>query len=103
MGKGSATREKTLFWKMNGAWPPNKSKPHHWVSYAIVDQNWKLLANRDSSYLELYDITADHYEKSDLKEEKPQVVERLLKKLAQWKTTLPAKPDESLFSAERSQ
>lgn len=103
MGKGSAVREKPLFWKMNASWPPSKTKPHHWVSYAIVDQNWKLLANGDSSYLELYDISADLHEKSDLKEEKPQVVARLLEKLAQWKTTLPAKPDESLFSAERSQ
>ena len=103
MGKGSAVREKPLFWKMNASWPPSKTKPHHWVSYAIVDQNWKLLANRDSSYLELYDISADLHEKSDLREEKPQVVARLLEKLARWKTTLPAKPDESLFSAERSQ
>ena len=103
MGKGSAVREKPLFWKMNASWPPSKTKPHHWVSYAIVDQNWKLLANGDSSYLALYDISADLHEKSDLREEKPQVVARLLEKLARWKTTLPAKPDESLFSAERSQ
>ena len=103
MGQGKAVREKPLFWKMNGSWPPNRTRPHHWVAYAIVDQQWKLLANRDASYLELYDISADLYETNDVKEEKPDIVERLLEKLAQWKTTLPAKPDERLFSAERSQ
>lgn len=102
MGKGNARRGKPLFWKMNSPWPAQKTKPYHWVSYAIVDQNWKLVANVDSSYAELYDIAADPYEKHDLKEEKPEVVEELLKKIDQWKTTLPTRPSEYLFSAERS-
>jgi len=83
MGYGKAAREKPLFWKMNSRWPPSKLQPYHWVSYAIVDQNWKLLANKDSSYLELYDIAADPYEKSELKEDEPEVVKQLLKKLDQ--------------------
>lgn len=103
MGKGKAAREKPLFWKMNSRWPANKLQPYHWVSYAIVEQKWKLLANKDSSYLELYDIAADPYEKSELKEDEPEVVKQLLKKLDQWKKTLPAKPTGNVFSAERSQ
>lgn len=102
-GKKLPLRQKPLFWKMSGAWPIQKSRPHHWVSYAVVDQNWKLVANRDSSYVELYDIAADVYEKNDLKEEKPQVVEQLLAKLNAWKATLPAKPTGDVFSAERAE
>ena len=103
MGKVSSARAKPLFWKMAGSWPIRNNQPYHWVSYAIVYQNHKLLANRDSSYVELFDITTDPYEKTDLKEAEPEVVQRLLSKLDEWKSTLPAKPTGNVFSAERSQ
>ncbi len=103
MGKRKQRREKPLFWKMKSAWPANKTRPYHWVSYAIVDQNWKLVTNNESSYWELFDIVKDPYEKTDLKKENPQVVTQLRKKIAQWKTTLPSKPDQSLFSSERTE
>jgi arylsulfatase A-like enzyme len=101
-GNGKSKRAKPLFWKMNSAWP-NKSKPFHWVSFAIVDQNWKLVANKDSSYVELFDIVGDSLETTDVKEKEPAVVKQLLKKLDQWKATLPAKPSGNVFSAERSE
>lgn len=101
-GEKKKQRQKPLFWKMKSAWPAKKTKPDHWVSYAVVDQNWKLVTNNDSSYWELYEITEDPYEKHDLKQKNPDAVARLLKEIAQWKTTLPAKPDQSLFSAERA-
>lgn len=103
MGRGTRTRDKPLFWKMQSGWPMQKSRPHHWVSYAVVDQNWKLVANRDFSYQELFDIAADPYEKSDVKTHNPEAVKELLGKLAAWKATLPAKPSGNVFSAERSQ
>ncbi len=103
MGKVSSARAKPLFWKMAGTWPIRNNQPYHCVSYAIVYQNHKLLANRDSSYVELFDITTDPYEKTDLKEAEPEVVQRLLSKLDEWKSTLPAKPTGNVFSAERSQ
>jgi N-acetylgalactosamine-6-sulfatase len=103
MGQGKPSRERPLFWKMNSAWPARANQPYHWVSYAIVDRNWKLVTNKDSSHLELFDIVADPYEKTDLKEKEPEVVERLLDKLAGWKATLPDKPTGNVFSAERSQ
>ena len=102
-GKGKANREKPLFWKMNSRWPATKLQPYHWVSYAIVDRHWKLLTNKDSSYLELYDIAADPYERTDLKDNEPEVVKQLLEKLDKWKATLPAEPTGNVFSAERSQ
>ena len=102
-GKPTVGRTKPLFWKMNSAWPIQQSRPHHWVSYAIVDQQWKLVSNKDASYVELFDLGKDPYEKHDLKATQTAIVEGLLKKLEQWKTSLPAKPTGAVFSAERSE
>lgn len=102
MGKGPQKRTKPLFWKMNSAWPIRKTQPYHWVSYAVVKDQWKLLTNSDSTYVELYDIVADPYEKQNLREANPDSADRLLQLLADWKRTLPAKPTGDVFSEERS-
>lgn len=102
-GRGNALREKPLFWKSSARWPAQKSRPDHWVSYVVVHQNWKLVTNGDSKYVELYDIVADPFEKTDLKETKPAVVKGLLEKLNQWQATLPVKPSGKVFSAERAE
>ena len=100
-GKTFPLRTKPLFWKMGANWPAPKNRPDHWVSYAVLDQKWKLVASEDLSYYELYDITNDVYEKVDLKEAKQNVVEDLLNKIEVWKNGLPEKPDKKLFSSER--
>ena len=100
-GNGKATRSKPLFWKMQSAWPARKHQPYHWVSYAIVDQNWKLVANRDATYFELFDIVADPFEKTDLKEQRSEVARELLAKIETWKESLPAHPTGDVFSGER--
>jgi N-acetylgalactosamine-6-sulfatase len=101
MGKAAPKRTKPLFWKIGAGWPAQKSKPDHWVAYAIVDQEWKLVSNRDAGYVELYNIAADPYEKNDVKDQKPEVVKALQAKLEEWKSSLPAKPTGPVFSAER--
>ena len=78
-----------------------RSRPDHWVSYAIVDQQWKLLANQALDHVELYDITADIYEKDDLKAQHPEVVTQLLLQLEAWQQTLPSQPTGEVFSATR--
>ena len=102
-GKGSRIREKPLYWKMGSAWPIPESRPYHWVSYAIVDQNWKLMANRDLDYFELYDIVGDPFEKVDRAKGEAEVVKQLLDKVSRWKATLPDKPIGNVFSEERKQ
>jgi arylsulfatase A-like enzyme len=102
LGKSSATRSKALLWKMQSTWPIQESRPYHWVSYVVVDRNWKLLTNRDASYLELYDITADPFEKTDLKAKEPDTVRRLSHHIEEWKKTLPDNPVGDVFSRERS-
>lgn len=100
-GKGSSTRSKPLFWKMQAGWPIQKNRPFHWVSYAIVLKNWKLVSNKDASYVELFDITSDPLEKNDLKKEHPEMVKRLLAALTKWKSTIPKEPTGNVFSNER--
>ena len=102
-GKPTSTRSKPLFWKMQSGWPIRKSRPYHWVSYAVVHQNWKLLTNRDASYSELYDLRADPFEKHDLAKERADTVQQLQQQIADWKTTLPARPTGNVFSNERQQ
>jgi N-acetylgalactosamine-6-sulfatase len=100
-GQPYPVRTKPLFWKYPSRWPASNSKPNHWVSFAAVDQTWKLVTNNDLSYVELYDITRDVYEKKDLKARHPETVKQLIKKLEDWQKTLPAKPKGNVFSAER--
>ena len=100
-GKPAPLRDKPLFWKSSANWPAPKTRPDHWVSYAVVHQNWKLVSNKDGSHVELHDIAADPFEKNDLKASKPEVVTALQKRLEEWKTTLPSKPTGDVFSKER--
>ena len=97
-GKGKSLREKPLFWKTVAPWPARKTKPDHWVSYAVVNKNWKLVANRDFKYVELYDLVVDPMEKNDLKEKYPDAVNQLKKMLSKWQSTLPVKPTGNVFS-----
>jgi N-acetylgalactosamine-6-sulfatase len=98
MGKGSALREKPLFWKIGAPWPARPTKPDHWVSYAVAKDQWKLVTNFKGTHWELFDLIADPYEKNDLKEKNPKVVKELSRLLEEWKTTLPAKPTGKVFS-----
>jgi arylsulfatase A-like enzyme len=102
MGKAKTKREKPLYWKINAAWPAQDKKPDHWVSYVIVDQQWKLVTNKDGSYSELYDIVSDPYEKNDLKGEHAGVLASLTEKLSGWKSQLPSEPDSNCFSRHRN-
>ena len=102
LGTPSSTRRKPLFWKMDSAWPIPKDRPYHWVSYAVVDDQWKLLTNRDHTYHELYDLSDDPYEKSDLADQKPEVVKELLGAIESWRAELPANPTGEVFSRLRA-
>lgn len=101
LGDAKPLREKALFWKMEASWPPSDNKPDHWVAYAVVFKEWKLVSSQDGSYVELYRIVEDPYEENDLKEENPEVVADLISQLRAWKCSLPSAPSGQVFSAER--
>ncbi|MDA8744776.1 sulfatase-like hydrolase/transferase [Rubripirellula amarantea] len=102
-GNSSLRRAKPLFWKITGNSNHEQPKYYHWASYAIVHDRWKLLGNKDMSYVELYDIVADAYEKVDLKSSHADVVDDLVGQITEWKADLPATPDPKNFSALREQ
>jgi N-acetylgalactosamine-6-sulfatase len=102
-GTAAPVREKPLFWRMSGRWPINPSQPYHWVAFATVQGTSKLLANRDLSHFELYDLSKDPLEKTDLATEQPKEAERLLKLIRDWQPSLPSEPSGDVFSAERRQ
>ena len=81
--------------KSNGS--ASKLKPDHWVSWAVVHDHWKPVANRDLSHFQLFDIAKDVKEARDLKKEHPVEVEKLLSKLRQWQLTLPEEPSGDVF------
>ena len=101
MGNGMTMREKPLFWKFNSPWPAQASRPHHWISYAVVENQWKMVTNGDQSHVELYDILSDPFEKKDLSQSRRPTVNHLTTTLNQWVSTLPAKPTGNVFSSER--
>ncbi len=96
-------RSQPLFWKMNSAWPARSWQPDHWVSWAVVDQKWKLVANHDLSFSELYDLSQDALEKNNVAETNPEVRRQLLAKITDWQKTLPEKPSGDVFSKLRSE
>jgi len=100
-GAQKPLREKPLFWKYESPWPPKGNPSEHWVSYAMVDQRWKLVASKDLKYTELYDLSADPFETKDLKEQHPEVLKQLLTSLRHWQEALPTEPTGDVFSAER--
>ncbi len=100
-GQEAPLRAKPLFWKFPSKWPASSRAPFHWASYAVMHQNWKLLASHDSGYIELYDIAQDPLETEDLKQARPEVVRQLIAELDAWKESLPNEPTGNVFSAER--
>lgn len=59
------------------------------------------MSGQNAENYELHDIAADPYEKTDLKGEKPEMVQELLQMIEDWKKTLPAGPAGEVFSKER--
>ena len=102
MGKGELRRNKPLFWRLSAPWPANEAKPDHWVSYAVVLDQWKLCASRDLSYFELYNLVEDPLEKKDLADEQKKIVNKLKKELDNWLVSLPLKPTGNVFSKLRN-
>ena len=102
-GEKKTVREKPLFWKYESPWPAQDRKPDHWVSYAVMNHNWKLVTNRDINYFELYDLVSDPYEKNDVKDANRLIVRQLRGKLTGYLKSLPEKPTGDVFSAERKE
>ncbi|MBI1375006.1 MAG: sulfatase-like hydrolase/transferase [Phycisphaera sp.] len=89
-------RDKPIFWEWRGA-----SFGDNWPRLAVRDAQWKLVMNNDGSRMELYDLTADRAQASDLAKANPQVVQRLAAEALAWQKTLPTAPPQNALSSIR--
>jgi uncharacterized sulfatase len=87
LGKEQIVRTKPLFWLR----PPDRPGPADdpFPDLAVRDGHWKLLVNEDGRGAQLYDLSKDIGEKTNLAAQKPEVVERLKKMALDWRKSLP--------------
>ena len=91
MGKTRA-RSTPLFWewRLRVIGEPFHQSP----MLAMREGDWKLLMNPDRSRVELYEITKDLTQLSNVAEKNPQIVARLSERLLAWQKELPPGPRE---------
>jgi N-acetylgalactosamine-6-sulfatase len=87
------TRSKVMYW----VWPPGKGSKStatpNWPNYGIQSGDWKLLVNDSLEIEELYQVKEDWYEKTNVAEQHPNVVQALraemLRLQQEFPTTIP--------------
>jgi arylsulfatase A-like enzyme len=80
-------RTKPIFWEWRGGIAGNQT--YRPPSLAIRDGKWKFFMNPDHSRRELYDISADSEERTNLAKKQTDIARRLEEKLLAWKKTMP--------------
>jgi arylsulfatase A-like enzyme len=87
LGKERAVRATPLFWLR----PPDRPGPagDPFPDLAVREGDWKLLVNEDGGSPQLYDLSRDPGEATNLAARKPDVVERLKKRVVGWRKSLP--------------
>jgi len=70
----------------------------NWCQWAIREGDWKLYADADAKRVELYDVSQDRAETTDVGKDNPGVVRRMKSRLLEWVASLPTSPDESCVS-----
>jgi len=91
------SRTKSIFWEWTGSSTPAEC----WPRWAIRSGDWKLLTD-DGSRAELYRISDDRAEATDMAAKHPDVAKQLAADLAAWKASLPkALPADCLSNKRR--
>jgi N-acetylgalactosamine-6-sulfatase len=81
----SFKRTKPLFWE----WRFTKENSNHWAQGAVRKGDWKLLFNEKINKEELYNISKDPFEKTNVAENNEQLVSELKGLWKDWKKELP--------------
>ena len=89
---GLPVRKKPVFWEYGRntnsfAYP--KEPYHRSPSLAMREGEWKLLINSDGTGAELYDVTADPKETSNLAEKHPALTRRMSQAALAWRRSWP--------------
>jgi len=91
-------RSKPIFWE----WRGGDNQDYTWPSLGVRDGQWKLLENKETKTLALYNIEQDWAEEKDVSAEFPEVVKQMSERLTAWKAELPTEPSANAFSAARA-
>ncbi|WP_435010990.1 sulfatase family protein [Tundrisphaera lichenicola] len=91
LGASEPIRTRPVFWEYGRggtgfAYPAPKNRS---PDLAMLDGDWKILANLDGSGTELYDLARDPQESVNLATERPEAAARLQEALLRWRKTLP--------------
>jgi uncharacterized sulfatase len=92
LGRARVTQRKPLYWLR----PPDRPGPANgrFPDLAARDGDWKLLVNEDGTGAQLYDLSTDPTERTNLAARRPEIVERLRKRVLDWRRSLPPRPPE---------
>ena len=86
-----ASRKTPIFWEygrndISFSYPKGRDRS---PNLAMRQGNWKLLTNNDGTRTELYDITTDASENTDVAAQQPAIVNEMKSKLLAWRKRLP--------------
>jgi hypothetical protein len=87
----TAGREKPLFWEWKFEVAGNQD--YNPPQVCMLDGKWWAGWQPDGSRVELYDITADPAQRTNVKEQYPEVAAKLVRELAEWKREIPKRYD----------
>jgi len=82
-------RSKPMFWEWRFPRKQSPSKPNSWVTLAVRDGDWKLLADKERQRVELYNIAEDRFEINNLANQNRAKASELIAMWDAWKSELP--------------
>ena len=87
VGASTASRNAPIFWRR----PPDRpgDADQNLPDLAVRDGHWKLLCEYDGSSPQLYNLTTDRAETTNVAAGKPEIVQRLTSSLLAWHKSLP--------------
>ncbi|MCB9768500.1 MAG: sulfatase-like hydrolase/transferase [Candidatus Omnitrophica bacterium] len=89
LGKSEASRQVPIFFSR----PPDRKSYYGFENLpdlAVRDGDWKLLCDYDGARPLLYNLPADPSESQNLAQDRPELVERLTKKVTDWYRSTPS-------------
>lgn len=90
LGQNDVSREKPIFWRR----PPDRKTaapnlPERLPDLAMREGHWKFLCEYDGSKPQLYDLSKDRSETTNIADKHPDVVSRLREAVVSWHQSLP--------------
>lgn len=90
LGQKEVSRQKPIFWRR----PPDRKTaapnlPERLPDLAMREGHWKLLCEYDGSKPQLYDLSKDHSETTNIADMHPEVVSRMREAVVNWHQSLP--------------